>query len=533
MIDKITNVQPIRTILFIGIIYIFLIFLNPVKGVQFGDFGLMFIQVEDIVNSGYSTFSVQYKGEKVDTNYNFFPFKKPFIGKVGEKYYIDFPPYFPLLNAPFYQGLGVNGLYVLNYISLLLTLLLLYKLGKLYELENSYINLSLILYSFGMTATTYNLVFHEYPLAIFWITLGFYFANIYYKRQESYSLILFGFFGAVSLYFRLEMVFVILACGISLVFVYQKSFFKIAVYSLLGFILPFISLLYLNFFIHGHPLGLRFALTLTDDASPGLLGRIDIIRDLLFSNTRGFFYQSPFVLVLLSIIFFVKELLTKERFLLVIVLIGFISILLTSPNHGDHRAPRYLFGMYPIFSLASAICISCIQNYFRTNVDSKENLGKVLQMTIAFLVIASIYSTFQNYQWMQRAGKNVAKFNEELRKVADHATPIIFRDYAQPLNTQNLYPGQMMFVLEELQDVPTMLSSLRAMGMRRTIISQLFPSELGVENRNSIQAEYKKQLQLSEKAGTFYFPDNNTHLQFNWIDLGKNQNFLILNIFLQ
>ena len=531
--QKLTNIKPTRVIFLIGIIYFFLIFFNPIKGVQFGDFGLMFIQVDDIVKSGYSTFAVQYKGEKVDNEYKFFPFKKPFLGKVGEKYYIDFPPYFPLLNSPFYQLLGVNGLYLLNFISLLLTLFLLYKLGKLYELENSFINLSLFLYSFGMTATTYNLVFHEYPLAVFWITAGFYFASLYYKTERNYSLILFGFLGAVSLYFRLEMVFVILACGLGLVFVYPKKFFKIGVYSLLGFIFPFIYLLYLNFDIHGHPLGLRFALTLTDESSVNFLGRIAIIRDMLFSNTRGFFPQSPFVLVFLIGFYFVKDKLKKERFLFIILMIGFVLVLFTSPNHGDHRAPRYLFGLYPIFSLVSVLIISQVQKYFEEFRDSKEYLGKVIQSIISILILASFYSTFQNYQWMQRAGKNVAMFNAELKKVSDKDTPILFRDYAQPLNTQVLYTEQMLFVVEELAEMKNFLFKLSAQGSKRAIVSQLFPAELSNENRQAIEDEYKKQFQLIAKGADFYFQDSKMNLQFNWIDLGKKQNFLILNIFLQ
>lgn len=101
-------------------------------------------------------------------------------------------------------------------------------------------------------------------------------------KHKRLFLILFGLFGAVSLFFRLEMIFVIIACGLSLLMIYPKDFLKIGIYSFLGFILPFALLLYLNFYIHGHPLGLRYALTLTDNASPTLLGRIDIIRDMLF-----------------------------------------------------------------------------------------------------------------------------------------------------------------------------------------------------------------------------------------------------------
>ena len=521
--------HPIFTIALLGLIFFVLIFYNPAKGIQYGDFGLMYIQVQDIVDSGYSTFSVQYKGEKIDPEYKHFPFTKPFLGKVSEKHYIDFPPYFPLLNAPFYQLLGVNGLYLLNFISLLLTLFLIFKLGQLYGLSMPMIHLSLILYSFGMTSTMYNLVFHEYPLGIFWITLGFYFISLYYKTQKDYSLFLFGLFGAVSLFFRLEMIFVIIACGLSLLIIYPKDFLKIGIYSFLGFILPFALLLYLNFYIHGHPLGLRYTLTLTDNASPTLLGRIAIIRDMLFSNTRGFFYQSPFVLILPLALFFLKGILKKERFLFVILLVGFVSILLTSPNHGDHRAPRYLFGLYPIITLASAICLSSLLNFL---TEKKSIFRIAIQILFGVLVLASFYSTLQNYKWMQRAVLNVEKFNQKLMKATGDNIPIIFRDYAQPLNAQNLYVRQMTFVVEALEAISPLLFSLQSSGIQKTIVCQLFPVDMESEARERIQAEYIKKWQLSQRGNIFYFPDEKKYVLFNWIDLGKKQNFLVLNIFL-
>ncbi len=533
------NISPLLSILFVALIFLFLIVFSPSKGIQYGDFGLMNIQVQDIIESGYSTFSLNYKGETVDPEHKFYPYTKPFIGKVNGKYYIDFPPYFPLVNAPFVQLLGVNGLYLLNYLSLLLTLFLLYKLGKLYELDNLLIHLSIILYSFGMTSTMYNLVFHEYPLGIFWITLSFYFISHYYKKQNLSSLVLFGFFGALSLFFRLEMIFVIIASGLSLVFIQKKDFFKILIYSLSGFIFPFLLLLYLNYYIHGHPLGLRYLLTLTDNSTPSLLGRIAIIQDMLFSNTRGIFHQSPFILILVAAILFGKKFLNKERFLLILTFIGFILILLTSPNHGDHRAPRYLFGIYPILSILSVICYQFLTTQINSNeeiLQAKVNISPktkniLLTSLFAILILLSFHSTFQNYRWMKRASLGVAEFNQRLSKIAEN-NPIIFRDYAQPLNSQNLYLNQMMFVVENMDDLKNLLQKLKSTNVPKVIVSQAFPSGLETGSRDNIVQNYSKSLTLTQQGDKFYFPNEEMYTIFEWIDLGKNQSLLVLNIFL-
>jgi len=535
MLNKIKNISLVVSLFVSGFVFFLLIFFHPSKGIQYGDFGLMNIQVQDIIQSGYSTFALNYKGESIDPEHKFYPYTKPFIGKVNGKYYIDFPPYFPLVNAPFVQFLGVNGLYLLNYVSLLLTLFLLYKLGKLYELDNSLIHLSIILYSFGMTSTMYNLVFHEYPLGIFWITLSFYFISNYYKKQNLSSLVLFGFFGAISLFFRLEMIFVIIASGLSLVFIQKKDFLKILIYSLCGFIFPFLLLLYLNYYIHGHPLGLRYLLTLTDNSTPSLLGRIAIIQDMLFSNTRGIFHQSPFILILAAAILFGKKFMNKERFLLILILIGFTLILLTSPNHGDHRAPRYLFGIYPILSLLSVICYQFLTTQIKSNEEflkvSPKTKSILLTSLFTILILLSFHSTFQNYRWMKRAALGVAEFNQQLSKLAEN-NPIIFRDYAQPLNSQNLYLNQMMFVVENMDDLKTLLQKLKSTNVPKVIISQAFPSGIETGSRDNIVQNYTKSLTLTQQGDKFYFPNEEMYAIFEWIDLGKNQSLLVLNIFL-
>ncbi|HNC57460.1 MAG TPA: hypothetical protein PLP33_18605 [Leptospiraceae bacterium] len=528
--DKIKT-SPIASIVLVGVVFFYLIFFSSSKGVQYGDFGLMYIQVKDIVESGYSTFAVRYKGEKADPDHKYFPYTKPFIGKVGQKYYIDFPPYFPLLNTPFYQYFGMNGIYILSYLALLGTLYLIYKIGVLYELSFEMIHLSIFLYSFGMTATMYNLVFHEYPIAIFLITSSFYFGALYYTRKNNYSLVWFGLLGGLSLFFRLEMIFVILSIGISLVLTNPKDFFKIGFLSFLGFIFPFIALLSLNQYIHGHPLGLRYILTLTEDSSISLLGRIDIIRDMLFSSTRGFFFQSSFVIILPFILFLRKLILFQERFLFLLLFFGFGFILLTAPNHGDHRAPRYLFGLYPILVLLVVISFS---SYIKaTSFEGKSVFQKPIQILFSILVLISFLATIQNYRWMQKATVNVISLNETISNLADSETAIIFRDYAQPLNTQKIYLERTVFVSEKLENLSELIHKIRESGFKKILVSQVYSAPLNEEAKEKIFRDYITSLSLSKISESSYEIGNETEKGFvspRWIQFGKNQNLFILNL---
>ena len=119
MLTKIKNLNPINTIFFIGFIYCIFIIINPYKSTHYGDVGLMYAQVQDLIDSGYSKFSLIYRGESIDPEYKFFPYKKPFVGKINQKYYFVFPPYFLLMNAGLFQLFGMNGLYILNFLAFL------------------------------------------------------------------------------------------------------------------------------------------------------------------------------------------------------------------------------------------------------------------------------------------------------------------------------------------------------------------------------------------------------------------------------
>ena len=132
---------------------------------------------------------------------------------------------------------------------------------------------------------------------------------------------------------------------------------------------------------------------------------------------------------------------------------------------------------------------------------------------------------------MKRASLGVAEFNQRLSKIAEN-NPIIFRDYAQPLNSQNLYLNQMMFVVENMDDLKNLLQKLKSTNVPKVIVSQAFPSGLETGSRDNIVQNYSKSLTLTKQGDKFYFQNEEMYAIFEWIDLGKNQSLLVLNIFL-
>jgi hypothetical protein len=538
MLDKLKNINPRIMISFIGLVYAILIIINPYKNIHYGDIGLMYVQVQDIIDSGYSKFSLSYRGESIDPEYKFFPYKKPFVGEINQKHYFVFPPYFLLINAILFQRLGNDGLFILNFLSFLFTLFLIFKLGSQFELDNSFINFSIVLYVFGMTSSNYNFVFHELPFAIFLITLSIYFSFLYLRDKRNLYLLLFGFFGAASLFFRLEMIFIIAACGVALQFTLRNNFWQILKFSIIGFIIPFSIFIFFNYQIYDNPFGLRYSLNLTEASALSLKDKFQIIYDLLFLKARGLFYQSPFVAILFLFAFFYKK--NKEpgrKFLFIVISLSLFCILITSPNNGGHISPRYLFGVYPVLSIFSVTCYKFISEYLislrekRMEAFFYKNLALSFKILFLCLVVFSIISTYQNYQWLKKSSGNVSIFNSKLQSLAGK-NPIVFRDYSQPINAQSLYLNQMTFTLEDLNGLSFLLQKFESANIREVIVSQVFSAAMNDRNKTEAMEIYIKYLELSQKKDRFYFPDEKMYVTFSWIDLGKNQNLLVLNIFL-
>ncbi|MBL8018720.1 MAG: glycosyltransferase family 39 protein [Leptospirales bacterium] len=446
-----TSRRILASVAFGSVIFVFfLIFLQGDRTTQFGDFGIMYVQMTDVISTKYSTFEFQYRGRDIDPTLEFVPFRKPFLGIVRGSAYIDFPPYFPAVAAPFYQILGTGGMYIPGFISVIGVIFLLIRIGRVCGLNSGAIAFAIPLYLLGTRVLLYNIVFHEYPIAIFLSTLSIYLLLRYADRGAAIDLILFGFVSALALYFRLEVIFVTIGFALAVLFA-DRAWFRIPGFSILGFFLPFCILMGLNQYIHGHPLGLRFALTLDDSAS---LSRLYIIQETLFSKLRGLVPQSPFLLLA-----FVVGLIEKKRTIRIAwvgLCVSAILILLTSPNHGDHMAPRYLFGLFPL-----AVILSL------KSIDGFRKFGNWPQrVALVILILLSGYSVRQTWS----AFAFYAQVTEEVRSLnafaSKHAEDVlVLREYALALNLQNSFGSRKVFLADSEHSISRLQRLLRERGV--------------------------------------------------------------------
>ncbi|MBE7412465.1 MAG: hypothetical protein L6Q54_07860 [Leptospiraceae bacterium] len=461
-IYEIIDTSPWKVLIGISFFYFLLIFIVKNPKPVYGDGGLMYLQTKQIVDSNFSTFRFDYKGRVYDSTGRYAPYTKPFLAKIENNYYIDFPPYFPLLNSLFYKFFDYRGLYILSFLSLILSLFFLSRIGKTLNFSHRKTNLLLFLFAFCTSVPLYNFVYHEYPLAIFLFIASAYFLIHSFQDNSPKKIyyILFGLFAGISLFFRLELMFVYLALGISFLFYKKNGNLSMIVFSGLGFILPFGILMSTNFYLHSHPLGLRYVLTL-ENTNETISMRLNIIQMMLFSPLRGIFFQSPFTLVAIFLFFTRKNLNVTEKFLFFAIVISFCLILFISPNDGDHIAPRYLFGIFPLLCVLFLLLIP--------EFDFK-GFNTIFQILIILSILFSSYSLWKNIRWISNSDKNIISFNTKLNKIPEKI--IIFQEYASTLNLQNSYSDRIFFVAEKKTDLENLIQSLIKNNTEKFVIAE-------------------------------------------------------------
>jgi len=459
---NIFDVPPIRIYIAISLFYGVLIFGVKNSKPVYGDSGLMYLQTKQIADSGFSTFQFDYKGSIYDKEVRYAPYKTPFLGKVQESYYVDFPPYFPLLNSGFYKIFGFRGLYIVPFLSFAASLFFLAKIGSILKFTRYQTNFLLIIYSFCTTVHLYNFIYHEYPIAIsiYIVSLYFLLDSFLEGERHIFNFMSFGFFAGLSLFFRLELIFIFLSLGLSFLIFKRIHAFKMITFSLAGFAFPFLFLLMLNSHIHGHPLGLRYSLTI-DNSDFSLLEKFRIVKMTLFSPLRGIFFQSPFALAAIVLFFIKKKKNPIENFLFFSITFSFILILATAPNDGDHIAPRYLFGTFSLFSILLASQIFELKKF---------PLQKILGIIVSLTIVISTFFLFKNIRWLAKSDKNIISFNAKLEKIPEKI--IIFQEYASPLNLQNSYSDRIFYVAEEEKDLGLLVGLLVTNKVESFVIAE-------------------------------------------------------------
>ncbi len=380
-------------VLFSSLLFLWL--LQAVVQVEFfyiSDSLLKIIQAESLRLSGFASESITYPAMDIDPHGEAFSHPKGYAKKFGELMLGTYPIAFSFF-------VGLLRSFGISFVSLVwicasffIWAIFIWSRELRFTIgEFRWLFFFSLLLCLGLDCS-------EYGIFFFLQTLGFLAFLRFWKLQSLFYLFWFGFFTSLSTWFRLESVFLGLACAGSYLAYPRKphqSLISIAKQTgvLLLATLPLLFFFLRNQRVYGSSLGPRVLFSyIGSEYSLFEIGKRMLSTTLFYfsgSPKIGFFLSSAPLLLLL----FVSLSLWKQRkaskytkLLLSIAMLNLLLVNLTSPNDGITIHGRYhILSLLPIVSLISS---SRVRNEYLTYRKTRFSLiaiGVVLNL-FAFLV---------------------------------------------------------------------------------------------------------------------------------------------------
>ena len=393
--------------------YLLIFLVLPHTEYQPADPGIKIIQIQDFINSGYSTFAASYQGKYLDPDLKFFPTKPPFGYIISGNAYYVFPFFVTIFYAPFYWLGGVSALDLLSLISGLLILYLVYKISILLELSESFRKPMLIFISFGSINSIYSFMLGEAIHASLLITLA-YFLILKAKTLDKSSLFfLSGFLSGLSVLFRIELAFFcfLFFVGVLLFRIHKSKMDLVALAT--GFAIPALILIFANYQVTGNILGLRGIefLNYSGAAYPFERRLFSLVKALFVSDKGlGLFTAWPVFLFLIPFFIFFKKLNSNRElnFLLFISIIFSILIpMIVKNDDGSILGPRFAASVQPLLVVGTFYSIDLLSK--------SERIIKWISY-LKYIVYYSVFVTLLGYVILFLFLKTSHRMNVEIDK---------------------------------------------------------------------------------------------------------------------
>lgn len=113
-----------------------------------------------------------------------YPYTKPFVYNLNDKYYISFPYTFSLITAPFLRLFGFRGLYILPLISTWAIWITFYFAAESINLSGLSIIMALIMLIFASNLTLYSAMYWEHNLAVALCFVGIFLFFMFQNSQD-------------------------------------------------------------------------------------------------------------------------------------------------------------------------------------------------------------------------------------------------------------------------------------------------------------------------------------------------------------
>ncbi|MBK7056780.1 MAG: hypothetical protein KBF99_03140 [Leptospiraceae bacterium] len=393
--------------------YLLIFLVLPHTEYQPADPGIKIIQIQDFINSGYSTFAASYQGKYLDPDLKFFPTKPPF-GYVlsGNAYYV-FPFFVTVFYAPFYLLGGIYALDLLSLISGLVILYLVYKISILLDLSESFRKPMLIFISFGSINSIYSFMLGEAIHASLLITLAYFLILKAKTLDNSWPFFLSGVLSGLSVLFRIELALFcfLFFAGVLLFRIYKSKMDSVALAT--GFAIPALILIFANYQVTGNILGLRGIefLNYSGAAYPFERRLFSLVKALFVSDKGlGLFTAWPVFLFLIPFFVFFKKLNSNRElnFLLFISIIFSILIpMIVKNDDGSILGPRFAASVQPLLVVGTFYSIDLLSK--------SERIIKWISY-LKYIVYYSVFVTLLGYVILFLFLKTSHRMNVEIDK---------------------------------------------------------------------------------------------------------------------
>ena len=252
------------SVLLVGVVYLVTLFAVEREGFWITDNANKFLQLQAIVDSGYTEFSIPWRGAGLNPDMTFNPLPAPFSVVRDGKIYSQYPPLFAVVSSLPYRWFGYAGLYLLPLLGALLTLAGVARLAESVGLEARWRQVAVLLAGVCTPLWFYAVVFWEHALAT---CLAVWAVDLHLRWAEHRwhgRLVAGAMAAAGTVWFRDE---ALLLCVVLVLFVFVQArgqrlgAMGVSVVTMLVGIAP---LLVFQWFTLGDPLGFHVHANLTD-----------------------------------------------------------------------------------------------------------------------------------------------------------------------------------------------------------------------------------------------------------------------------
>jgi len=322
-------------ILLVACVY-FLTAFFQLEGFWIVDNANKFLQVESIINSHFSDYSLPWKGQSLDPDFRFNPLPSFSVVENGRIYSI-YSPFFALISTGPYLLFGFHGLILIPILASLLLLLGIARICAFLTDDRRTALVAVIVTAFATPLWFYGVVFWEHVPAAAAGVWSFYFCLRAIRAERIVLFAVAGVLAAIACFFREE--YVLFAVALLLVFYpkipSEKKITGVLYFILSGFLVTIPFVLF-QFHATGHHFGFHTSSLLGSEKGIGahLLSRWEVFYNLVLACN-------------------------PNRWLSILMTAPFLLLLFVPPGYGEDSVGSFAFRFILSCALISSIVYLC------------------------------------------------------------------------------------------------------------------------------------------------------------------------------